>query len=95
MLFYQMSRMCREKGAVKHDDRLDCLSQGVQYYTEALAISANEAVKMRKREEWNSLLQDFLDNPQNSANHMVLGMNREQRDKARGLEGGKPLPTWV
>jgi hypothetical protein len=25
MLFYQMSRMCREKGAVKHDDRLDCL----------------------------------------------------------------------
>ena len=22
MLFYQMSRMCREKGAVKHDDRL-------------------------------------------------------------------------
>ena len=22
-LFYQMSRMCREKGAVKHDDRLD------------------------------------------------------------------------
>ena len=25
MLFYQMSRMCREKGAVKHDDRLDAL----------------------------------------------------------------------
>ena len=95
MLFYQMSRMCREKGAVKHDDRLDCLSQGIQYYTDALAISANEAVKMRKREEWNSLLQDFLDNPQNSANHMVLGMNREQRDKARGIESGKPVPTWV
>ena len=31
MLFYQMSRMCREKGAVKHDDRLDCLAQGVKY----------------------------------------------------------------
>ena len=26
MLFYQMSRMCREKGAIKHDDRLDCSS---------------------------------------------------------------------
>ena len=33
MLFYQMSRMCREKGAVKHDDRLDCLAQGVKYFT--------------------------------------------------------------
>ena len=95
MLFYQMSRMCREKGAVKHDDRLDCLSQGVKYYTDALAISAHEAIKTRKREEWQSLLDDFIENPQNSANHMVLGMNKEQRNKARGLEGGKPVPTWV
>jgi hypothetical protein len=36
MLFYQMSRMCREKGAVKHDDRLDSLAQGVKYFTDAL-----------------------------------------------------------
>ena len=90
-----MSRMCREKGAVKHDDRLDCLAQGVQYYTDALSISAHNVVKERKREEWNSMLQDFIENPQNSANHMMLGMNKEQRDRARGMETGKPVPTWV
>ena len=95
MLFYQMSRMCREKGAVKHDDRLDCLAQGVKYYTDALSISANEAIKLRKRDEWNSILQDFLDSPENSANHIVLGMNKEQRDKSRGIESGKPVPTWI
>ena len=95
MLFYQMSRMCREKGAVKHDDRLDCLAQGVQYYIDALAISANEQINLRKREEWNSLLQDFLENPQSSANHIVFGMNKDQRDKARGLDDGNPFPTWV
>ena len=95
MLFYQMSRMCREKGAVKHDDRLDCLAQGVKYYTDALSISANEAIKTRKREEWNSLLEDFIENPQSSANHLVFGMNKDQRDKARGLEDTKSLPTWV
>ena len=95
MLFYQMSRMCREKGAVRHDDRLDCLSQGIQYYTDALSISAHEAIKTRKREDWNSLLEDFLENPQNSANHMIFGMNKEQRDRARGQEGGKSVPTWV
>ena len=95
MLFYQMSRMCREKGAVKHDDRLDCLAQGVKYYTDALSISANEAIKTRKREEWNSLLEDFIENPQSSANHLVFGMNKDQRDKARGLEDNKSLPTWV
>ena len=95
MLFYQMSRMCREKGAVKHDDRIDCLAQGVKYFTDALSISAQEAIKTRKREEWNSLLEDFLDNPQSSANHIVFGMNKDQRDKARGLEDGKGINTWV
>jgi len=95
MLFYQMSRMCREKGAVKHDDRLDCLAQGVKYYTDALSISAQEAINTRKKEEWDSMLEDFIDNPQSSANHLVFGMNKEQRDQARGLEEGKSIPTWV
>jgi len=95
MLFYQMSRMCREKGAVKHDDRLDCLAQGVKYYTDALSISAQEAINTRKKEEWDSMLEDFIDNPQSSANHLVFGMNKEQRDQARGLEEGKSVSTWV
>jgi len=95
MLFYQMSRMCREKGAIKHDDRLDCLAQGVKYFTDALAISATQQMKLREIEEFNSILEDFLDSPERSANHIVLGMNKDQRDKARGMESGKPLPTWV
>ena len=95
MLFYQMSRMCREKGAVKHDDRLDCLAQGVKYFTDAMSINAHDAIKLRKREEWNSMIEDFLDSPHRSADHLVLGMNKEQRDKARGIDSGKPVPTWV
>ena len=95
MLFYQMSRMCREKGAVKHDDRLDCLAQGVKYYTDAMSISAYESIKIRKREEWDSILQDFLESPQKSANHVVLGMDKDQRDKARGIDSGNSVPTWV
>jgi len=90
-----MSRMCREKYAVKHDDRLDCLAQGVQYFTEALSISAERQIAQRKLEEWNSMLEDFVDNPTSSANHLVFGMNKDQRDKARGLEDNKSVPTWV
>ena len=95
MLFYQMSRMCREKGAVKHDDRLDYLAQGVQYFTDALSISAFEQVKLRKQEEWNDMLADFLDNPTASANHLVFGMNVEQRQQARLNEDNKSVHTWV
>jgi len=95
MLFYQMSRMCREKGAVKHDDRLDCLAQGVKYYTDALSISAYETVKQRKMEDWQDILDSWADDPQSAANHLVLGMDLDQRRKARGAVGKKTVPTWV
>ena len=94
MLFYQMSRMCREKGAVKHDDRIDALAQGVKYFTDAMGISAQEAIKERKRMEWNQMLAEFIDDPQSSANHMVLGMNYEQRQQAKG-DTKNSVPNWV
>jgi hypothetical protein len=94
MLFYQMSRMCREKGAIRHDDRIDALAQGVQYYTDALGISALEAIKNRKRDEWNSMIEEMIDDPQASANHMVFGMNLDQRQQARG-NSKNSVPTWV
>jgi len=94
MLFYQMSRMCREKYAVKHDDRLDCLAQGVKYFTDALSISAQEQVNIRKSEEWMDILEAFIDNPQQATNHLVLGMDKDQRQQARGLPDGKSTPHW-
>ena len=95
MLFYQMSRMCREKGAVKHDDRLDCLAQGVKYYTDAMAISAHEQMKLSKRNEWNDLQQAWLDDPQSAANHMAFGMDLNTRKRARQLKTNNSVPTWV
>ncbi len=95
MLFYQMSRMCRMKYAVKHDDRLDCLAQGVKYFTDALSISAQEQINLRKREEWDDILEQFLDDPQGSANHLVLGMDVNQRQQARTKTTNKEAPNWV
>ena len=93
MLFYQMSRMCRQKYAVKHDDRLDCLAQGVKYYIDAFGISAREQIKLKKREEWDDMLEAFIDDPQSATNHLVMGMSVEQRREARGKETGKSV-TW-
>ena len=90
-----MSRMCRMKFAVRHDDRIDCLAQGVKYFTDALSISALEQIKLRKREEWDDILQAFLDDPQSSANHLVLGMNVDQRQQAQGNVDGNSVPTWT
>ncbi len=95
MLFYQMSRMCREKGAVKHDDRIDALAQGVKYYTDAFALNANREIAQRKLDEWNDTLEQWIDDPKGSANHIVFGMDINQRREARGRKSGKTVPTWI
>ena len=88
-----MSRMCRMKFAVKHDDRLDCLAQGVKYFTDALSISAQEQINLRKTEEFVDILEGFLDDPQSMTNHLVMGMDVKQRQQARG-KAGKSAPTY-
>ena len=95
MLFYQMSRMCREKFAVKHDDRLDCLAQGVKYYTDALSISANLVMATQRQQDWQDLEDAWLDDPQQAANHMAFGMDLNTRKQARLLNDNKSVPTWV
>jgi hypothetical protein len=95
MLGYQLSRMCRERGAVKHDDRIDALAQGIKWFTDALAISAERTIKNKKDQEFIDHLAAWLDDPEAEANHMVLGMNLDQRLEARGRAKGKRVPTWV
>ena len=75
MLGYQMSRMCREKGAVKHDDRIDALSQGVQWFIDSLAQSAHKAQAMRKHEEWRAMMDMFENDPHRATDALVLGQS--------------------
>ena len=94
MLFYQMSRMCREKGAVRHDDRIDALAQGVKYFTDILSISAQQAIVDRRREEWNDMLEGFIEDPQAATDHLAFGMNKQQRQQSRGMDGNR-VHNWV
>ena len=91
MLGYQMSRMCREKGAVKHDDRVDALSQGVQYFIDALAQSAHKAQAMRKNEEWNAMMTAFENNPHLATDALVLGHSF----KGLSQQGSNKVWDWV
>lgn len=75
MLGYQISRMCRERGAVKHDDRVDALAQGVQWFIDSLAQSAFAQQAIRKNEEWMMMLDAFENTPQLATDALVLGHN--------------------
>lgn len=42
-LMYQLARITRDKGALKHDDRLDALAMAVAYWSEAMARDTDKA----------------------------------------------------
>lgn len=58
-LFYQMTRISRERGALAHDDRLDALAIGVQLFVESMAKDANKGER-EVTEEW---LEEQMENP--------------------------------
>lgn len=58
-LFYQMTRISRERGALAHDDRLDALAIGVQFFVESMAKDANKGER-EVTEEW---LEEQMENP--------------------------------
>ena len=90
MLMYQLTRMCREKGAVKHDDRVDALALGIKYFQDILATSAKEAAIEQKRQTWNRMLTAFIETPQEATDCLVLG-----RDFSSIQQGSSEVYTWI
>ncbi len=60
-LMYQFTRMTRERGALKHDDRLDCLSMSCQYWVDQLAKDQNRAMADRKEALFQEEYDRFMD----------------------------------
>ena len=59
-LIYQLTRITRERGSLKHDDRLDALAIAVAYWTERMAADADLLIAQREQEERSKLLDSFL-----------------------------------
>ena len=60
-LFYQMTRITRQKGSLAHDDRLDVLAIAVNYWTEQMAQNADDKIRDRKEERLDRALESFMD----------------------------------
>ena len=56
-LAYQLTRITHQKGALPHDDRLDALAIAIAYWTQHLALSAEQSIQRRN----DRLLKDDLD----------------------------------
>jgi hypothetical protein len=61
MFAYQLTRMTRERGAVRHDDAVDALAMAVAWFTDRMAVDADLEAQRRKDEAFDKELQDFVD----------------------------------
>jgi Holliday junction resolvasome RuvABC endonuclease subunit len=60
-LFYQMTRLTKDKGSLQHDDRLDALAIAVNYWVEQMAADAEKNMEMRRVDLLHKALDDFVD----------------------------------
>jgi hypothetical protein len=60
-LMYQMTRMTKDRGAVRHDDRVDVLAIGVNYWVEQMASDAMELMNDRREQLLDQELEKFVD----------------------------------
>ncbi len=60
-LFYQMSRLTRLKGALKHDDQIDVLAMAVQYFNEMIARDIDDAQLSAREEALDRELDKFME----------------------------------
>lgn len=61
-LFYQISRITRERGSLAHDDRLDVLSMAVGYWVEQMSKDVDLAMNDRKNHLMRQELNRFMQN---------------------------------
>ncbi|QOV06130.1 terminase large subunit [Rhizobium phage Pasto] len=63
-LFFQLTRVTRDRGSLIKDDRLDALSLAVHYWTEAMARDVQKAAAQMRAEALDRELKNFI-------NHVV------------------------
>jgi len=68
MLFYQMTRLTADRGALRHDDRLDALSMAVAYWSEQMAVDEARGIAAQKQEALDAELRRFMQSARRSAN---------------------------
>lgn len=81
-LFYQMTRITKDRGALKHDDRLDAVEGAVRYWTKSMARDNEKANKQHRDTLLTKDLKAFAKN--------VFGMaDQSRKSNWMGTSAGK------
>jgi hypothetical protein len=75
-----MTRLTRNRGALRHDDKIDVLAMGVAYWVNAMAIDEEESLEDFREDLLDEQLHSFMDTAQNT-----LGGNKDTLKDLRDI----------
>ncbi|CAB4124927.1 hypothetical protein UFOVP63_42 [uncultured Caudovirales phage] len=78
-LIYQLTRISKARGSLKHDDRLDALSMAVGYWVENMAQDADRGISRERADLLEKDLRHFMDH--------ALGRRNQVHNNWNGLHG--------
>ncbi|WP_419810815.1 phage terminase large subunit [Bacterioplanoides sp.] len=84
-LISQMTRITYDRGALKHDDRLDALAIAVKYWTDRMAADVTKQADKRRTVELEAELKKFVKGSTGS----IAGISSLNMGRSRGRSGWK------
>lgn len=60
-LFYQLTHITKDRGSLRHDDRLDALALAVEFLTEQMNVDRDAAVEAERQRRLDAELENFLE----------------------------------
>ena len=61
MLMHQLSRLTRDRGSLRHDDRLDALSMALAFLADAMARDRDLEMKQVREERHTRMLEEYME----------------------------------
>ncbi|MDO8839643.1 MAG: phage terminase large subunit [Parvibaculum sp.] len=94
-LIYQMTRITRDRGALRHDDRLDVLAMAVAYWSEAMGREQDEGIADERFEALKRNVEQTLTNTLKGWTTLALQSHNDAPAPGHGhQDGGTIFNDW-
>jgi len=92
-LMYQLTHITRDRGCLKHDDRVDALAGAVAYWQKSMGQSVAEARQGVLDSRWEQEIEDFMEMAQGGFAGRGLGSNVISLRGRRRADGSRSVVT--
>ena len=87
----QLTRLFDHRGALVHDDRVDCLASAIAFWENSLALDVDQIILRRQKQETDKISKDWL----NDDRRMGLFSERLGSIMTNKQPDNNPINKWA